>query len=94
VIGGVVFVIRFLFWLLVVRLLLRTFGAFLGGLREPAPPSGPRKPGATDLVRDRVCNTFLPRDRAIAATVAGRTEYYCSPACRDAGLRLAPPRAS
>ena len=83
------FVLRFLFWLLVVRIALRTFAAFLGGLREPSPGTAPRKPGATDLVRDRVCNTFVPRDRAIAATVAGRTEYYCSTACRDQGLRLA-----
>jgi hypothetical protein len=88
-----VFVIRFLFWLLVARLLLRTLRAFLGGLREPSRRPPPRRPGATDLVRDRVCNTFLPRDRAIAATVAGRTEYYCSPACRDQALRIAP-RAS
>jgi hypothetical protein len=93
VIGGVVFVIRLLFWLLVVRVALRTFAAFLGGLREPSPSAAPRKPGVTDLVRDRVCNTFVPRDRAIAATVGGRTEYYCSAACRDQGLRLAP-RAS
>ena len=92
-IGGIVFVLRFLFWLLVVRIALRTFGAFLGGLREPSRAAAPGRAGATDLVRDRVCNTFVPRDRAIAATVAGRTEYYCSPACRDQGLRLAP-RAS
>jgi len=86
--GGILFVFRFLFWLLVARLALRTIGAFLGGLREPA-ASSKSKAGATELVRDRICNTFVPRDRAIAATVAGRTEYYCSPACRDQGLLLA-----
>ena len=89
-IGGIVFFLRLLFWLLVVRIALRTFAAFVRGLREPSPAAAPRRPGTTDLVRDRVCNTFLPRDRAIAATVAGRTEYYCSTACRDQGLRLAP----
>src|SRR5262249_33522832 len=93
VIGALVFVIRLLFWLLVVRLVLRTFGAFLGGLREPSRTPPPRRPGATALVRDRVCNTFLPPDRAITAPVAGRTEYYCSAACRDQALRIAP-RAS
>lgn len=86
--AGILFVFRLLFWLLVARLALRTIGAFLRGLREPAARSK-SKAGATDLVRDRICNTFVPRDRAIAAKVGGRTEYYCSPACRDQGQLLA-----
>jgi hypothetical protein len=41
-------------------------------------------------VRDRVCNTFLPRERAIHAVVNGHEEHFCSTACRDQALRLQP----
>ena len=34
------------------------------------------------LVRDRVCNTFLPRDRAIELSVSGQAHYFCSEDCR------------
>ena len=68
-------VVRFLVVLFVVRLGLRLFAAAL----RPRPAA----PTATDLVRDRVCNTFVPRERALAAVMAGRTEHFCSAACRD-----------
>jgi hypothetical protein len=42
-----------------------------------------------DLVRDRVCNTFLPRARALPAVVGGREEHFCSVACRDRALSMA-----
>ncbi len=42
-----------------------------------------------DLVRDRICNTFLPRDRAVRAMVSGREEHFCSEACRDRALTAA-----
>jgi hypothetical protein len=68
-------VVRFLMVLFLVRLGLRAWAA----VRRPRSAA----PTATDLVRDRVCNTFVPRDRALAAVVAGRTEHFCSAACRE-----------
>ena len=44
-------------------------------------------------MRDRVCNTFVPRSRAVAAVVDGVEEHFCSAACRDRAL-LAVSRAS
>jgi len=35
-----------------------------------------------ELVRDRVCNTFLPRERAIGLTRSGETHFFCSEDCR------------
>jgi hypothetical protein len=67
-------VVRFLMVLFLVRLGLRMFAA----RRRPR-----RVVSGTDLVRDRVCNTFLPRERALAGEVAGRIEHFCSVACRD-----------
>jgi hypothetical protein len=70
-------VVRFLMVLFVVRLGLRLFAA---GRRARPVAAG------TDLVRDRICNTFVPRDRALAGEVAGRIEHFCSVACRDRAL--------
>jgi YHS domain-containing protein len=53
-------------------------------------PARPRKqPGRgtaqvseESMVRDRVCNTFLPRSRALETRVDDETHYFCSEACR------------
>ncbi len=34
------------------------------------------------MVKDEVCNTYLPREDAIKETVAGVDHYFCSQACR------------
>jgi hypothetical protein len=68
-------VVRFLVVLFLVRLGLRLVAA----LRERRPSPG----RGQELVRDRVCNTFLPRDRALAGVIDGRTEHFCSAECRD-----------
>jgi hypothetical protein len=84
-----VFAVQLVFWLLVVRLVLRA----LARLFNPA-PGAPRAAGASrpsvmspeDLVLDRVCRTHVPRSRALRATVAGHEEHFCSAACRDKAL--------
>lgn len=76
-----VIVLRFLLALLVVRLVLRGVAAVLDPRPAPAPP----RPAA-QMVRDRVCNTFLPRERAIRAVVGGREEHFCSAACHERAL--------
>ncbi len=53
--------------------------------RIERPVSG-RMTGAADLVRDRVCNTFVARERALQAEVGGRLEHFCSAGCRDKAL--------
>jgi hypothetical protein len=81
--------LRVLFALLVVRFLMRSVGAFFRARRERAVPPAPPPRGqvaAGELVRDRVCNTFLPRERALSATIGGQEEHFCSAACRDQAL--------
>jgi hypothetical protein len=74
---------RVLFVLLVVRLLLRGIATWVRGQRAtPAAGSG-NAAADMELVRDRICNTFVPRKNALRATLAGREEYFCGPACRD-----------
>jgi hypothetical protein len=90
-------VLQFLFWLLVLRLVVRTVArAFAPGparSRATAPPPRAQVRAPEDLVLDRVCRTHVPRSRALVARVEGREEHFCSPACRDKA-RAAVARAS
>ena len=85
-IRGVFLVFRFLFLLFVVRLVVRGLAPLFAPRRAAAPRAAPPKV-IEDLVRDRVCNTFVPRARALTAAVAGRDEHFCSAACRDRALQ-------
>jgi hypothetical protein len=87
---NLVVILRLLAFLLLLRFLFRFVGAIVRGYRE----ADAREAAASrsqELVRDRVCNTFLPRDRALTATVGGHEEHFCSAACRDQAL-LSPAR--
>ena len=86
--------LRILLVLLIVRLVGRFVMAAVRGYRgEVAAPAAEPRLASRELVRDRVCNTFLARDRALTATVAGEVEHFCSAACRDLALAAAAPKA-
>jgi hypothetical protein len=84
---NLVAVVRVLGLLIVARFLMSFLKHLVIGYRGVQPAAAP---GSRELVRDRVCNTFLPRDRAIHALVNGHEEHFCSTACRDQALRLQP----
>lgn len=65
-------------WLILRRMLA---GARAGAdrQRKSARPAG----ASTELVRDRVCNTFIPRSRALSLMEGDRTHYFCSEKCRS-----------
>jgi YHS domain-containing protein len=46
-------------------------------------PVRPSANGAEELVADPECGIYLPRKEALEAWVGGRTEFFCSAACRD-----------
>jgi YHS domain-containing protein len=48
--------------------------------RQPGRSTVPASEGS--MVRDRVCNTFLPRSRALETRVDDDTHYFCSETCR------------
>ena len=93
----VIYVVYFILVLVIVRAVSRTLGRLFGTVADGGGPSGrPRRPGprqVEDLVRDRVCNTHVPRSRALTAVVEGHEEYFCSEACREKA-RAAVRRAS
>jgi YHS domain-containing protein len=85
--------LRVVLILFLLRIFFRFVGGLLRGLSGPAPrASGP--PAAMPTVRDRVCNTFLPRERALVARIDGRDEYFCSEECRRKARRAARERVS
>ena len=82
-ISFVVNLVRIVVVLMAVRFVLRFIAAVVQGYQ-----GAPRREVATDMVRDRVCDTFLPRSRALVAVVDGREQHFCSAECRDRARRL------
>ena len=80
---------RFLLLFLAALALFWWIGRMLRSLRGSAPVNRPasRSDGAVadqgPMVRDRVCNTFLPRSRAIRLENGSEEHFFCSTTCRD-----------
>ena len=57
-------------------------------LRGPATRRAPGGSPSTGgrMVRDRVCNTFLPRSSALVARDGDEERFFCSEACRGTFL--------
>lgn len=68
---------------LVFLVLRATVRAFVAGLRgTPTGRAGGRAP-LDELVKDPVCETYIPRRKAIARGSGTATRYFCSAACAD-----------
>jgi uncharacterized protein len=59
------------------------FRAFLGGLRGASRVKPSRRAGLDELVKDPVCETYIPRRKAIARGGGPELRYFCSAACAD-----------
>lgn len=81
--------VRIVLVLLAMRFVLRFIAAVVQGYQ-----AADQRGRATDMVRDRVCDTFLPRSRALVATVDGREQYFCSSQCRDRARAALRPAAT
>ncbi len=77
---------RLLVWLLALWALVVVVRIFrkASARRRPAPAGALRFEGA--MVRDRICQTFLPRGRALVLRLAGEEHFFCSEDCRRAFL--------
>ena len=79
---------RLLFLVLAVMAMMwwsRRVVAAVRGAR-PTPGAAPDDRQVKDLgpmVRDRVCNTFLPKSRALMLSVGTEEHFFCSEKCRQ-----------
>lgn len=55
--------------------------SFMAGVRG-TPRNGGRL-ARQELVKDPVCQTYVPRRSAIARTAGAATYYFCGPACAE-----------
>ena len=66
---------------LIYLLLRATVAGFLAGLRGVGRAGRSVRELRNDLVKDPVCETYVPRRTAVARTAGSATYYFCSPAC-------------
>jgi YHS domain-containing protein len=85
---------RILLLLLAVLALFWWLGRVFRSLRAP---DGRTRPSGQDravpegrMVRDRVCNTFLPVSRALRLEVGSEEHYFCSEDCKQRFLAESP----
>ena len=69
--------------LLIFLILRASVQAFLRGLRGGGTPRSVRRAGLDELVKDPVCETYIPRRKAIARGSGPDVRFFCSAACAD-----------
>ena len=68
----------------VIFLILRaSIQGFLRGLRGGGHPRPIRRAGLDELVKDPVCETYIPRRKAITRGSGPDARFFCSAACAD-----------
>ncbi len=73
--------IRLLLILLLLMLVIRAVWRLVGGIVEGASSRSRVPQRGTRMVRDPVCGTFVVQSRALTATAAGETAWFCSNEC-------------
>jgi YHS domain-containing protein len=68
---------------LIFLILRASIHAFLRGLRGGGHPRPMRRAGLDELVKDPVCETYIPRQKAIARGSGPDTRFFCSVACAE-----------
>lgn len=88
--------LRLVLLFLLVRALMLIVGGLLrglmgvpagagGGATGPSPRTGREPQSRGTLVRDPICGTYVPQERALTArTAGGDTAFFCSEGCRSA----------
>ena len=60
-----------------------TLNAFVAGLRGAGRAVPAHRAGTDELVKDPVCETYIPRRKAITRGSGPAARYFCSAACAD-----------
>ena len=85
---------RILLLLLAVVAVLWWLGRVFRSLRAPRPDNRPATQGRSApggrMVRDRVCNTFIPQATALRLEIGSEEHFFCSETCRERFLAERP----
>jgi YHS domain-containing protein len=85
-------ILRFLLFMLLITVVLRSAYRFLYGVIEGAGVDSPRvshrrRTQVTGhMVKDPVCGTYVVQGRALTAVRGGETAWFCSAECQRAWL--------
>ncbi len=82
--------LRILLLVVLALLALRAVSRFMGGLSQAARGQAPRSQASerpVKMMQDPVCGTFVVPGKALSATAAGATVWFCSEQCRDTYAR-------
>jgi YHS domain-containing protein len=75
--------VRLIIWALLGFIVYVIAKAAAQAFRSPTSPPPAKSRGGETMERDPQCGTFVPRDDAVAATIRGKQEWFCSTRCRD-----------
>lgn len=79
--------LKLLFYILVAYVFYKVIRFFQAlGSRRP-PRRSPRQPSGL-MVKDEMCNTYLPKEESIREIHEGREYFFCSEACRQKFLEV------
>lgn len=80
--NALIWIVRILVFLLLLRLILRLLFGTAFARRAATPRRMPERAGG-ELVRDPVCGTYIPKAGAFVIGKGEDTKYFCSIECRD-----------
>ncbi len=81
-------IILYTFLIYIVYLIIRFFRALSKVKKSPHPP----RPVSGFMVKDEMCNTYLPKEDAIREIHQGKEYYFCSNECRQKFLQQKKPQ--
>ncbi len=81
----VIGLLRFLLFLILATMIY-LFVRIWRGLKRAGAQSAPRRVQGV-MVKDEVCNTYIPREEALREVRDGREHFFCSEECRKRFLR-------
>lgn len=68
---------------LIFLVLRAAIAGFLTGFRGPGRAAGRSRALRNELVKDPVCETYIPRQGALTRSAGSTTYYFCSTACAE-----------
>jgi YHS domain-containing protein len=81
-----IILVRLFLFLLLALMAVRSLMRFLAGIAAGAAPDRTQRPPQQvmgHMVKDPVCETYIPRRKAISRGNGPDTRYFCSAACAD-----------